>query len=42
MSIKILIADDHGVLRAGLSALLNNEPEMEVIGEAEDGDDWLW
>ena len=39
MSIKILIADDHGVLRAGLSALLNNEPGMEVIGEANDGDE---
>jgi two-component system response regulator NreC len=34
MSIRILIADDHGVMRAGLRALLEDEPAMEVIGEA--------
>ncbi len=39
MSIRILIADDHGVLRAGLRALLNTEPDMEVVGEAADGDE---
>jgi len=37
MSIKILIADDHGVLRAGLRALLSAEPDLEVVGEAADG-----
>ena len=37
MTIRILIAEDHGVLRAGLRALLNNELDMEVVGEAEDG-----
>jgi len=31
-----LVADDHGVLRAGLVALLNAEPGMDVIGEADD------
>ena len=36
MSIRILIADDHGVLRAGLVALLSAEPGMEVVGEADD------
>jgi DNA-binding NarL/FixJ family response regulator len=35
--IRILLADDHSVLRAGLKALLNAEPDMEVVGEAEDG-----
>lgn len=35
--IRILIADDHGVLRAGLRVLLNAEPDMEVVGEAGDG-----
>jgi two-component system response regulator NreC len=39
MSLRILIADDHGVLRAGLRALLNSEPDMEVVGEAVDGDE---
>jgi two-component system response regulator NreC len=36
MPIRLLIADDHGVLRAGLVALLNAETGMEVVGEAED------
>jgi two-component system, NarL family, response regulator NreC len=38
MPIQILIADDHGVLRAGLRTLLNAEPNLEVVGEASDGD----
>jgi two-component system response regulator NreC len=38
MSISLLIADDHGVLRAGLRVLLNREPDMQVVGEAADGD----
>jgi len=37
MSFRILIADDHGVLRAGLHALLSIEPDLEVVGEAADG-----
>ncbi len=36
MTIRVLIADDHGVLRAGLRALLNAEPDIEVVGEAGD------
>lgn len=36
MPIRLLIADDHGVLRAGLVALLNAETGMEVVGEAGD------
>jgi len=35
--IRIFLADDHTVLRAGLRALLNAESDMTVIGEAEDG-----
>jgi two-component system response regulator NreC len=37
MVTRILIADDHGVLRAGLRALLKAEPNLEVVGEAADG-----
>lgn len=37
MPIRILLADDHGILRAGLRNLLNAESELEVIGEASDG-----
>jgi len=39
--IRIVIADDHSVLRAGLRALLEAEPDIEVIGEAEDGVDCI-
>lgn len=35
--IRILLADDHAVLRAGLRALLNSEPDMCVVAEAGDG-----
>ncbi len=38
MAVSILIADDHGLLRAGLRSLLNAGPDLEVIGEAADGD----
>ena len=34
MSIRVFIADDHGVLRGGLRALINLQPDMEVVGEA--------
>jgi two-component system response regulator NreC len=34
---RILLADDHAVLRAGLCLLLNNQPDFEVIGEASSG-----
>lgn len=37
MPIRILLADDHGILRAGLRNLLNAEPDLKVIGEAADG-----
>jgi two-component system, NarL family, response regulator NreC len=35
--IRILIADDHAVVRSGLRALLRADPEIEVVGEAGDG-----
>ncbi len=38
-SIRVLIADDHTVLRAGLRALLEAEPDLKVVGEATDGHD---
>jgi DNA-binding NarL/FixJ family response regulator len=37
VSIRIIIADDHQILRQGLKALIEKEPDMEVVGEAEDG-----
>ncbi len=35
--IKLLLADDHAVLRAGLKTLFNAQPDMEVVAEAADG-----
>ncbi len=38
-SIRVVLADDHAVLRAGLRALLETEPDITVVGEAGSGDD---
>jgi len=38
-SIRIVLADDHAVLRAGLKSLLSAERDLEVVGEAGDGID---
>ena len=34
---RILLADDHMLMRMGLSALITSERDMEVVGEAENG-----
>ena len=39
--IRIVVAEDHGVVRAGLKHLINAEPDMVVVGEAADGDQAL-
>ena len=39
MKLKVLIADDHGVVRKGLRLLLEQYPELEVVGEAANGRD---
>ena len=38
MPLRVLIADDHGVLRAGLRALLKTEEDLQVVDEAADGE----
>jgi DNA-binding NarL/FixJ family response regulator len=35
--IRVLLADDHTILRAGLKMMLNAQPDIEVVGEASDG-----
>ncbi|MEU3838742.1 response regulator transcription factor [Streptomyces sp. NPDC028635] len=35
--IRVVVVDDHAVMRAGVIALLADEPTMEVVGEASDG-----
>jgi NarL family two-component system response regulator LiaR len=39
MSIRILIADDHGVVRQGLQMFLALDPELQVVGEAANGEE---
>lgn len=39
MPIRILIADDHALFRAGLRSLLEVEPDFQVVGEAADGEE---
>lgn len=36
-TIRVLIADDHAIVREGLRALIDTEPGMELVGEASDG-----
>lgn len=37
--IRVLVADDHAIVRKGICALLDTEPNIEVVGEAHDGQD---
>ena len=37
--IRVLLADDHAVVRAGLKAVLGAAKDIEVIGEARDGEE---
>ena len=40
-SIKIVLADDHGLVRKGIREYLETDPRMEIVGEATDGDQAL-
>jgi len=37
MNLRLILAEDHGITRQGLRSLLEKEPDIEVVGEAEDG-----
>ncbi len=37
--IKIVLADDHKIVRNGIRSLLENEPEIKIVGEADNGED---
>ncbi|MGF1470116.1 MAG: response regulator transcription factor [Rubrobacteraceae bacterium] len=41
MPVNILITDDHGVVRQGLRMFLELDPELVVVGEAENGEEAL-
>ncbi|MDX6625124.1 MAG: hypothetical protein QOE56_113, partial [Solirubrobacterales bacterium] len=34
---RVLIADDHGIVRSGIRLLLERQPDIEVVAEAADG-----
>ena len=36
--IKVLIADDHAIVRTGLSSLLGTQKDFVIVGEADDGE----
>ena len=38
MSIRVVLVDDHAILRSGLRRVLDAEPDIEVVGEAESAD----
>ena len=40
-SVRLLLVDDHAVLRAGLRMLLSADPQLEIVGEAETGSEGL-
>ena len=37
-TVRILVVDDHYIVRMGLIALINTEPDLEIVGETDDGD----
>jgi two-component system response regulator NreC len=37
MTVRVLVADDHAIVREGIRLILEGEPDMEVVGEATDG-----
>lgn len=41
MTIKVLIVDDHAIVRAGMRMLLASDPDIEIVGEGENGEDAL-
>jgi DNA-binding NarL/FixJ family response regulator len=39
MTVRVVIADDQGMVRSGFTTLLNSEPDIEVVGEAVNGEE---
>jgi DNA-binding NarL/FixJ family response regulator len=42
MSLRVLVADDQGIVRAGFAAVIDAEEDMTVVGEAADGAEAVW
>jgi two-component system response regulator NreC len=42
-TIRVLLADDHTLIRAGLRMVVDSQPDLTVVGEANDGREaWPW
>ena len=41
MTIRVFMVDDHALVRAGMRMILSGETDIEVVGEAETGEDGL-
>ena len=41
MTIRVYLVDDHALVRTGMKMILSNETDIEVVGEAESGEDAL-
>ena len=41
MSVRIILSDDHKIVREGIRALIEKQPDLEIVGEAEDGHETL-
>jgi hypothetical protein len=39
--IRVVLVDDHGIFRAGLEMLFEKQPDLELVGQAEDGESAL-
>lgn len=37
MTTRIMLAEEHTILRAGLQSLIEREPDMEIVGQAKNG-----
>ncbi|MDN5200177.1 response regulator transcription factor [Fulvivirgaceae bacterium BMA10] len=40
-NIKVFVVDDHAIVREGIKAMFKNAPDMELVGEAENGDETI-
>jgi len=41
MTIRVYLVDDHALVRTGMKMILSNETDIEVVGEADSGEDAL-
>ncbi len=42
MTVRVILVDDHPIVRAGLRAVLSSEPDIEVLAECGSGEEAVW